>query len=186
MIDFSQFKQELPDFILMPEDMYVEAYINIDMKKGLIKESAAGNKYLKLMLRIADNPNNYSAIFHNLMLTGKGADYGKSQIRRLLEIIHSAGPNNMESYNINANTTEELAQRLVELIDKQFISIKVGFEKARGEWKDKNTVKKFISPLDEEYVIYKAALQDSQPSISKTDVVSQSSGEHEVEIPDFA
>ena len=137
MLDLNRQHDETSE--LIPRGFLCWAYISV---RGH-KRSKGGGAYYDLELTIAENQK-YARkkLWINVMDpdfadNSDGAkNMGLMQLKRILEVVNKAGPENPHGYQIHS----------IEELSGQKAAVRVGVEKGQGSYPDKN-VPEFLSPL---------------------------------------
>lgn len=178
MADYSQApNQQMGDFDLIPDGTLAWAYFAVrpfNLDQGLIEkesQTTPGNKYLDCELTIAEGEFARKKVWTIIGVAGaeKFVNMGGAQIRAILECGRGAGPGNPAGYVID----DDFGQFWDENRGAPLrVAVKIGIEKGKDGYKDKNTVKAFLSPNPEasshkDYLALMAGQTVAKPAASK-------------------
>ena len=138
---------------LIPKDTLAFARLSIEPKASefgkILHEGRDNpqNKYLKCELEIIAGQYTGRKVFHMLGVHGSDqwVNMSMAAIRHILETGKGAGPSNPQGYVIGVNLPDGDERAWMEL-DGLTVAIKVGIEKGKDNYPDKNRVAQFLSP----------------------------------------
>jgi hypothetical protein len=151
-LDFSTAPQEQGGE-LIPDNTLAWATVNVRPKAidmGRITHQGRdtpANRYLDLEIELTSGPSTGRKVFHKLGVAGseKWVNMSMAAIRHILEVGRKAGAANPQGYMLGVNLPDGDERMWMEL-DGLKCAVKVGIEKGKDGYKDKNEVKAFLSP----------------------------------------
>lgn len=137
--------EDIPDGTLAKGWLTVEAY-----QGGALTPPKPGkeNSYLKCKIAITEGEYERRIVFHNIMRGPgeKALNMGNAQLRAILEYGNNAGPHNPKGYILTGDNGAEFLPWTKDGIP---VAVKIGIEKGKDGYKDKNVVRLFLSPNPE-------------------------------------
>lgn len=132
---------------LIPDKTLAWAMVTVrphNIDQGFIEvppKSNPNNAYLDLELTIVDGPFAGRKVWDMVGIKGKDeyVQMGRAAIRHMLETGRRASPSNPAGYQIPDYMG----------LDQLRVAVEIGIEKGKGDYKDKNRVRRYLSPNPE-------------------------------------